>query len=160
MIRHTYFRFFSCRMKTRKMEKHHVLYIPSFCFLFFDSIMENMNGVIKFPFPFFLIQKQKKGYRSMIRYTYFHFSFATSKKKIKKKQPLLPMPSFAFPFGVIHLGKEIRNQTILCSFSDSHLSDNINGICTRLVCSGFCVPYIKQWQKQKNICLIHAYFTA
>ena len=54
----------------------------------------------------------------MIRYTYFHFSFATSNKKKTEKQPLLYMPSFAFPFGVIQLGKQIRNQTILCSFPD------------------------------------------
>ena len=54
----------------------------------------------------------------MIRYTYFHFSFATSKKEISEKQPLLYMPSFAFQFSVIQLGKQIRNQAILCSFSD------------------------------------------
>ena len=42
----------------------------------------------------------------MIRYTYIHFSFATSKQKKKtEKQPRLYMPFFAFPFGVIQLGK-------------------------------------------------------
>ena len=50
----------------------------------------------------------------MICYIYFHFSFATSKKKKKhpEKQPLLYMPSFASSFGVIQLGKQIRNMPL------------------------------------------------
>ena len=51
MIRYTYFRFFLCK-KMKKMEKHHVLYIPSFRFSFSDSIIENKIRVIKFPLPF------------------------------------------------------------------------------------------------------------
>ena len=54
----------------------------------------------------------------MIRYTYFHFSFAASNKKKTEKQPLLYMPFIAFPLDVIQSGKQIRNQTILCLFSD------------------------------------------
>ena len=53
----------------------------------------------------------------MIHFTYFHFSFAAPNKKNTEKQPLLYMPSIAFPFGVIQSVKQIRNQTILCLFS-------------------------------------------
>ena len=80
--------------------------------------MVNKNRVIKFPFPFSYFKNRKGNIEIFIRYTYFHFSFASSNKKKKEKQPLLYMPSFAFPLGVIQLGKQIRNQTILCSFSD------------------------------------------
>ena len=52
MIRYTHFRFFYCKMKTGYTENNHVLYTPSFRFSFSDSIMENKNRVIKFPFPF------------------------------------------------------------------------------------------------------------
>ena len=54
----------------------------------------------------------------MIRYTYFHFSFEASNKKKTEEQPLLYIPSIAFPFDVIQSGKQIRNQTILCLSSD------------------------------------------
>ena len=56
----------------------------------------------------------------MIRYIYmFIFHSQHQQKRIKQKNdPLLYMPSFALPFGVIQLGKQIGNQNILCSFSD------------------------------------------
>ena len=60
MIRYTHFRFFFCKMKTGYTENIHMLYIPSFCFSFSDSIKENKNRVIKFPFPFSYF-KTKKG---------------------------------------------------------------------------------------------------
>ena len=52
MIRYPFFIFISARWKMKKTEKPHVLYMPSFCFLFCDSIIENREMVIKFPFHF------------------------------------------------------------------------------------------------------------
>ena len=74
MIRYSYFRFFFCKLKTGKPEKHHVFYIPSFRFSFSDSIMENGNGVIKIPFPFSLSKNIKRyiGIWSVILILIFH----------------------------------------------------------------------------------------
>ena len=44
MIRYPYFRFFNVQDKNMKTEKHHVLYIPSFRFLFSDSIWKMGMG--------------------------------------------------------------------------------------------------------------------
>ena len=128
-----------------------MLYIPSFRFSFSDSIMENKNRVIKFPFPCSYFKNRKGNIEIWSALPIFiHFSFATSNKKKQKKQPLLYMPSFAFPFGVIQLGKQIKNQTILCSFSDYQLLESINGIFARLTCFGICVLYLKHWQSEKT----------
>ena len=62
MIRYAYFSFVLSKMKNekKKRKKNHVLYIPSFRFSFSGSIIENRKKVIKFPFFFFLIHKQKR----------------------------------------------------------------------------------------------------
>ena len=52
MIRYTYFRFFFCKMKKEKTEKHIVLYISSFRFSFSESTIENRKSLISLPFPF------------------------------------------------------------------------------------------------------------
>ena len=80
--------------------------------------MENKNRVIKFPFPFSYFKNQKGNIEIWSAIPIFIFHVQHQIRKKTEKQPLLYMPSFAFPFGVIQLGKQIRNQTILWSFSD------------------------------------------
>ena len=79
--------------------------------------MKNRNGVIKFPFLFPNL-KTEKGIDERGPLYLFSFFIHNIKKENSDKQPLLYMPSFVFPFGVIQLGKQIRNQASLCSFSD------------------------------------------
>ena len=112
-------------------------------------------------FPLFLIQKQKNLYRFKPLYIFSFFIRNIKKEKNRKTIPSLYIPFFALLFGVIYRGKQIRNQTILCSFSYKQLSESINGICTRLTCFGIYVLYIKHCQKRKkNIRVIHASFAA
>ena len=92
-------------MKNEKTENPHVLYIPSFRFAFSDSTIKHRKRLIKFPLP----------YDPLYLFSLF---IRNMKKGITEKQHRLHMPSFALPFGVIQLGKQIRNQAMHWSFSD------------------------------------------
>ena len=143
MIRYTHFRFFLLQDENRingKQPRFVYTVLSFFIVRFHNGKYEWGNQV---SFSFFLILKQKRGYRNMIRYTYIHFSFATSNKKNNRQTTFSVYAVLCFPVWCHSVGntnKEPNHPLVVFRLA---IIRKHNGICARLTCFGICVLYIK-----------------